>query len=69
MRAIRVYDGTTGDFEGLAAAGFVMDKATSATFQAANGLTFQLITSNEPQTFDISITGILANTGTVIALG
>jgi hypothetical protein len=53
----------------LSCAGFVMNKGTLATFKAPTGITFTLQTTDEPQTFEISISEVTSNNGIIVILG
>jgi len=69
MKAYKEYiAGQTANFN-VGIAGFVMDKATAATFEGYNAETFQLTTTNEPQIFNIGIAGITVSSGRVTILG
>ena len=53
----------------LGCAGFVLNSSTTASFKTPTGITFTLQTSNEPQTFEISVSEVNTNNGTVVILG
>ena len=55
----------------LACAGFIMNSNTTATFKTPNGITFELVnpSSDGPKMFDVSVSEVTDNAGTVIILG
>ncbi len=62
------HGGATGPLT-KGAAGFIMNKATHATFEGYFGNVFELVTTNEPQLFPIGIAGITVSQGKVTLLG